>query len=698
MDSKKTVPIKNIDPLLADVRHSKINYERIARAKLVNLSRPKIKQKRNPAVTVKLIGGAVFLVIGVFAVFMTTGALETKKTISEMSSVIASNFSESIKALSDFEPDIASEYLVKNAEEIRALDAEINRNQGKMLMGAIGSVIPAFKGASSLLSQIAVLNVDLYKLSKIFSDLKQNGFTYFQNDGTVFIKRLSDARSVIESIIENTKTIKNSTASLKKTSSLFSNLDKIVGSQYMAHSAELYQVQGFLDGFMALLEKNNAHIAVLFQNPAEIRPAGGFLGSYADITVKNGQMISLDVRDIYDPDGWVFEKIIPPKPLQRTTTDWESRDANWFFDFPTSAKTVLGFLESSRMYEERNISFSGVIAMNINVLESLLDITGPVPLPEYKLIIDSGNFLNEIQREVETGKDNKAGEPKRILKILAPIMMERLGSLSISEQKDLTKRIEKHISKKDIMVYAKDQKIQNFLKYGGIDGSVYELPNNFWGSYLAVVNANIAGGKSDAFIEETVKAKIDIGTDGSALTDLTVTRKHNGADEKDPWWRATNQDYIQIFTNPEAVLLKVSGVTVKSIGSSFDYGANGYRDNPDLSVIEKTEKFLTEYNMWNMLAHGKNVFAGWFTVEAGETKNLELRYQTTNSNPSAVAKGSQYTFIFEKQSGVENELQATISAPLGYMWQETENTVFTYEDKNPEGRTIIKLTLEKSSQ
>ncbi|MEK7542973.1 MAG: DUF4012 domain-containing protein [Patescibacteria group bacterium] len=696
MDSKKTVPVKNIDPLLADVRHPNINYERIARAKLVNLSRPKIKRKRNSTVTIKLIGGAVFLTVGVLAIFIATGALETRKTISETSSAIASNLSESIKALSGFEPDVASEYLVKNAEEIRALDAEINRSQGKMLMGAIGSIIPAFKGASSLLSQVALLNVDLYKLSKIFADVKQSGFTYFQNDGAVLIKKLSDARGAIKSIIENTKTIKNSTASLKKTSSLFSNLDKIVGDQYMAHSAELYQVQGFLDGFIALLEKNNTHIAVLFQNPAEIRPAGGFLGSYADITIKNGRMASLEVMDIYDPDGWVFEKIIPPKPLQRMTTDWEARDANWFFDFPTSAKTVLGFLESSRMYQERNISFNGVLAMNINVLESLLDITGPVPLPEYKLTINSGNFLNEIQREVEAGKDNKAGEPKRILKILAPIMMERLSSLSISEQKNLTERIEKHVSKKDIMIYAKDQKIQSFLKYGGIDGSIYELPNNFWGSYLAVVNANIAGGKSDAFIKETVKARIDIGTDGSALTDLVVTRKHDGAGQEDPWWRAVNQDYIQIFTNPEATLLKAKGVIVKSIGSSFDYGANGYRDNPDVLAIEKTENFLTEYNMWNMLAHGKNVFAGWFTVEAGETKDLELRYQTTNSNSSAVAKGSQYMFIFEKQSGVENELQATISAPLGYVWQETGNTVFTYEDKNPEGRTIIKLTLAES--
>jgi len=693
----KKVPNKNIDPVLVDIKRPDFNYEKSMHGERLNLTRiPRAPDEKKPNSIKKIILGFSALLILIFIVFTGSSFIQAKGVLKDAGSVITENFSQSIKALKNFEPDKATQYLKKNNEEIGSINSFLNTISNQTILSTIGGIIPAFKNTGVLVSDVTGLNMNFINLSENISNLEKNGFAYFQSDGESFIQSITKIRDLVKEILEQSKSIKNTTTELKKVSSAFDVIDKDLGNQYVTHSADLYQVQEFLDNFLGIINsKEDRHIVILFQNPAEIRPGGGFIGSYADITIHHGQMTSLDVRDIYDPDGWVLEKVIPPPPLQRTTRDWGARDANWFFDFSTSARTVLHFLESSQFYKDRDTTFDAAIAVNINVLDTLLDITGPVNLPEYKKTITSQNFLEEIQREVEAGNDKKAGEPKRILKILAPIMLDRLSNLSGDSQRTLMEKLQGHIMDKDIMFYAKEDKIENFLKYTNIGGSVYNLPNNFWGTYMAVVNANIAGGKSDAYVHEDVNAKIDIDTNGGSLTDLTIMRTHTGDTQKDSWWRQTNQDYIQIYTTPASALINIKGNNSRNSSSGFDYERNKYKENLDLKKQEDSKVFLNGYNTWVLEDSGKKVFATWFTVPAGDSKTLALRYQTTYSNPDIVTIGNKYTFIFEKQSGVSNSLTATISAPLGYKWKESGSAVYVYRNENPEGRVQFNLTLAK---
>ncbi len=211
-----------------------------------------------------------------------------------------------------------------------------------------------------------------------------------------------------------------------------------------------------------------------------------------------------------------------------------------------------------------------------------------------------------------------------------------------------------------------------------------------------MVNANIAGGKSDAYINEDVNAKIDIDTDGGSLVDVSVTRTNNGnTAPPDPWWHTPNQDYLQVFTNPSSALISIKGNIQRSMSSGFDYAGSGYGENPDLQEVESTRIFLNDFDAWVLEDHNKKVFASWLTVPEGSSKTLALRYQTTYPNANIVVPGSIYSFIFEKQSGVSNSLEATIAAPLGYKWKENDNEVYTYENPNPQGKINLTLTLDK---
>src|SRR3989344_28805 len=90
---------------------------------------------------------------------------------------------------------------------------------------------------------------------------------------------------------------------------------------------------------------------ILFQNPSELRPTGGFPGTYGVVTFKDGKLQDLKVDDVYNLDGQLQELIVPPIQLQHITPNWGMRDANWFIDFPTSARKITAFYKKESGYE-----------------------------------------------------------------------------------------------------------------------------------------------------------------------------------------------------------------------------------------------------------------------------------------------------------------------------------------------------------
>ncbi len=702
--TKKRVPVKNIDPVLVDVKRPGFNYRNRIKLVRLNLTKipPKIKTEPRTYKTYKTIlrWGTVLVSLTLITVSLLTllNLKQIKAVILRGGEQVVKNFISSVDALKNFRTDEAGPILRKNTEELGRLNVVLEKPTARTFVGLLGGVIPAFRDVGVFLSQLAELNLNFLKLSEIISDLQKNGFYYFQNDGGVLLSRLSQIRSLISDVNDRIELMKNTTAELKNFSPVFNNADQLISEQYLKYRSDLKNLDSFLAGLLQIFGSvEEKHILLIFHNPAEIRPAGGFIGSYGDLVVREGQMIGLEVQDIYWPDHPMnFKlKVIPPEPLQAIVTDWAARDANWFFDFPTSARTVISFLENSKIYKEKNIHFEGAIAINIRVMETILDFIGPVNIEEYGLVVNSDNFLLEIQREVETGRDKKPGQnPKRILSVLTPLILEKLNTLGGEEQKKLFDNLKNHFAKKDIMIFAKDSSLATFLSSLNVDGAVYKLPTSFWGSYLAVVNANIAGGKSDAFVDEMVEVRSDIDTDGGIFSDITITRSHKGDTQKDPWWRATNQNFIQIFTNPESTIVALTGNDLKRYARPT-YNKDEYIVNADLEKIESTKVFLAEHNAWSMSAFGKTVFATWWNIPAGKSETLNIRYQTPSSNQSLPAPGKKFRFIFERQSGVKNSLKLNIGAPLGYKWVESANPIFIYENDDPNARIILDLTLTK---
>ena len=696
---KKKVSRNNVVPVVVDVKNPTANYSWSSHHPSIDLRKTPIGESEHTKKIrsiFKKAGLAFISLLALLILFEGFRLLSVKDALKRSGEQIGENFSNSVRSLQDLEPEKASATLEQNGRNIAQLDQLLKSNHAIGFLNFLGGIIPAFKESGSLIQHVASLNLNFLNLSNVTEDLKKNGFHNFQSDGNAFLTELRDMQTSIANINSEAQAVKNATSNLRKLSTSFDAIDDSIGKRYLENSATLYKANSFLGSLITILSSENTrHFLILFQNPSEIRPGGGFIGSYADVSVRNGQMQNIDVRDIYDPDGQLFEKVVPPYQLQTVTENWGARDANWFFDFPTSAKTVINFLELSKMYSENGVTFDGAIAINIPVIQSMLEATGPIYLPEYNLTIDQNNFLTEVQREVEAGKDKKAGQPKKILKVLAPLLLEKMKSLDSNSQGVFLKKLGEHVAKKDIMFYAKDDALASFLKQSDVDGSVFDVPSNFLGSYLAVVDANVAGGKTDALITQAVDANINIDTSGAVLTDLTVTRVHNGGDKKDPWWNSKNQNFIQILTDPGSSLISMKGNSVKLEKPKFNYDSSGYDENPDLQVIDGSRTAIPEFNAWTMDEFGKKVFGTWFNVEPQKTAVLTLRYHNDNTSLTPPTTGSAYTFVYERQSGVPTKLSATIAAPIGFVWEETGTPTYIYSNDDPDGRVVLTLKLIK---
>ena len=692
--TKKRVPQKNIKPIILDVQKPNFNYEHLLKFSTINLS--KVPQNYSSTKTFKKVLTVVLvcLLIGLFT-FTFISWLNIKKiqaTLEKNGPQIVSNFSSFANSFKNLENATASSYLENNSQTLADINKLLNDNFSGGILNVFGNFVPLIKNGTNIIQQIGKLNMNLIVLSNLVNDLKNNGLSYFQNNGKALIDDLENIKKYINETNNESRDLEESLSQIKNFGWLLGNID-INKNEYLKYSTELYGLENVLENLISILKSNTPHhIAILFQNPSEIRPGGGFIGSYAHLTVFNGQMQDLEVRDIYDPDGQLDIKVVPPKELQATTPNWGARDANWFFDFPTSAKTVLNFLNASKMYSEKNIKFDEAIGINVNVVSSLLKITGPISITGYPTI-NSDNFLYEVEKEKQLAKANNEPYPKKILQVLTPIILEKLKNLNDDQKQKLFDILKYHLDKKDIMLYSTNVVLENFFNNANVGGAVYSLPQDFWGNYLAVVNANIAGGKSDAFIKEDVNANIDTDTLGNIFTTLYITRTHNGNEAQESWWRATNNDFLQVFTEPNANLVDVSGNDYRKKYSTLDYANLDYAINPDLAAIQSNELFISNSNVIQRKEFDKNVFGMWIITPLGESKTLKVRYQTTYPHIKVLMPGQKYTFVFEKQSGVQNSLELTINAPFKYFWQETNSPTFTYENSNPDKRIIIQLTL-----
>ncbi len=409
---------------------------------------------------------------------------------------------------------------------------------------------------------------------------------------------------------------------------------------------------------------------VVFQNDTELRPTGGFMGSFAEVSMDRGAIkkVSVPTGGTYAIKGQLTERVTSPKPLQLINPLWQFQDANWFPDFPKSADKIRWFWSKAGQP-----TIDGVIAVNASFMGKLLKLTGPIEMPEYGKTITADNFMLETQEAVEIEYDKQANTPKKFVGDLMAKIMERMKSFGKEGWLQLAASVSDSIETKDIQIAFFDADEEELAEKFGWNGRMKDVS----GDSLALIEANVAGQKTDGVITEDVTHHVVIAEDGSITDSLTLNRTHNGI--KGEMFRGVrNVSYLRVYVPQGSKLVSAAGFEAPD---EKLFKQVGQEDSPDLDVVSAESVVATGPDGIKITQEGeRTVFGGWLQLDPGQSQTITLEYRLPFTVSDILAKldsgqGSAdqsargaYLLLLTSQSGKSNR-QISSSVTLPESWK-----------------------------
>lgn len=356
---------------------------------------------------------------------------------------------------------------------------------------------------------------------------------------------------------------------------------------------------------------------LLLQNSAEIRATGGFIGSYALITINNGVLGALQINDIYNPDGQLaqlesIEGLIPaPEPVNTHLAQGPLtlRDSNWWPNFPTGAAAFTQLFPKATGIEP-----DWVIGVNLHTIVGLLRAIGPLTLPVTGETISADNFYEKAQIASEkdfepgsTGKRDFLGEvTQQVWMRLFPMDGEKLSSIGLV--------LFDQLGSGQVKAYSGHPEWQAAITNTSIAGNIVAAG----GDYISVVSSNVGHNKANNWVTRSTDYSVFVDRDASMRSRLEIHFTHTGKSET--WPNGPYKDYLRVYV-PEGTQIR------EAVGFSGNY----------ITYIEE----------------GKRVIAGIVDVGLDSNKTVTLTY--TLPEQSLFGEDNTYALFVQGQAGIVNE-------------------------------------------
>jgi hypothetical protein len=380
---------------------------------------------------------------------------------------------------------------------------------------------------------------------------------------------------------------------------------------------------------------------VLTQDPAELRPTGGFIGSYGIVAFDRGRMTERVFRDVFLLDvPWDFPFIKPPTELANyllgPKQPWQLADANWSPEFSISAEDAL------RLYtnESGDDRIDGVLGITTFTIDELLKVTGPIAVPEYGATIASGETtLKTLQltRAAKPGQNRKA-----FLSTFADRLFEDLFALPGTKWQDILNEADDFRTQRLLLAWFKNDDDEAFAAAAGFDGAV----RKDGGDFLYPVDSNVApASKLNAITTRSLSLDVAIDRLGNVTNTLDVNWQ-NGIDTPagTPYRKVPTLEGLRVL-GMYFRLLAPSGSRVESVSGG--------------SLVNLTAPASVTVQA------GRTMIGTYLMVPPGATA---LRYVWSSAGVAeADERGWTYRLTVQKQPGLlPGPLTVTIRAPEGF--------------------------------
>jgi hypothetical protein len=270
--------------------------------------------------------------------------------------------------------------------------------------------------------------------------------------------------------------------------------------------------------------KSKKTYLIIFQNNMELRPTGGFIGSFALLTIEGGRVIDLNIQDVYSADGQLKGHVEPPFPIKKYLGEagWYLRDSNWDPDFENTAGKIEWFLE-----KEIDQKVDGVFAIDLEVIKELLKVTGPITLTDYDITIDQNNVYETTQSQVEDNFFPGSRKKSNYLTSLAKDLLNEVITKNLDNYK-IAKLLINGLEQKHIQLFFHNNDVQKEIEYSNFDGGVVvkNCIGNCYYNFASYVDANVGVNKSNYFIERSATLNVYL-TENKIANSLVIVYKNN---------------------------------------------------------------------------------------------------------------------------------------------------------------------------
>jgi hypothetical protein len=279
-----------------------------------------------------------------------------------------------------------------------------------------------------------------------------------------------------------------------------------------------------------------ARLLLLSQDSMELRPTGGFVGSFGVLRVAHGT-VALERYDSIDVLADADPPMDPPEDLAGSLDrSWDVSNANWWPDFPSSARTAAELFRRQGGGE-----VDGVIAITEHAMARLVGALGPIQLPGYAPVIEDG-FDRRVLYEVELKRPLDKPR-KRFLTLLADEVFHRLFRLPAEQVPQVAEALGRSAGAGDLQVWFDRSDWQADVSGSALDGALPAADPT--GDFILLSEANLTASKANGDLLRRVNYSVAPGPDGRLEATLRIDYRNQGVEsEINPYYNGLVHVYV----------------------------------------------------------------------------------------------------------------------------------------------------------
>jgi hypothetical protein len=343
-------------------------------------------------------------------------------------------------------------------------------------------------------------------------------------------------------------------------------------------------------------------LLVVAQDSMELRPSGGYIGSWGILEIRGGKANLSDYQaseDLLRPEP----RLTPPADIAPGYVRWMLEDAGWWPHFPTSAASIAEVFAA-----QGGGDVDGVLALTEYALADLIGALGPITVPGYDEPVTQEGFAQRVLYEVELKRPLDVPR-KRFLIELSEIVFDRVLSVSGDETPAVAAAVAEAVGAGDIQLWFRDEHHQERIEPLAVSGSLPTTDRDF----LMLVDANLTIGKANADLVKDVEYVVRRNDDGQLEATLSMTVRNEGEETAiNPHYAGFQRVYVPLGSTLLAATARDEGPAT---------------DGP--------------YQVFSF-----DVF-----VEPGEEQRYQVRYEL----PDSVAPSGDYQLTWVRQVGTPKD-------------------------------------------